>query len=341
MKRTGGWATQPAAPPAGCSDRLSLAGCLRAPAIKNAICNEREGGVDNKRKRDEASSAVSADSSEAAVFAKQFQSHAFSLDYQAWLQRTIESELVPRLMLAHRGDNPQFQAFSSADAHLPTAIDVSALTDRLLHDDETLGRDFVFTFSEREVSLADVMLKLLAPAAREMGERWTADQCDFTAVTLGMWRVHSIIHELSLDSPAPFEYTAPPVGRVLVAVVPGSDHTLGALMLTEFFRRAGWDVSFDPDASLAQLEKVLGSDRFDLVGLSVSRDCHLQDLPSVMLALRRASRHASMGVMVGGPALLNDPEQALRLGADLTALDAQAALEQAQDWISRFGAARG
>ena len=100
----------------------------------------------------------------------------------------------------------------------------------MLRDDEQPGLDFVRSFREREVSLGDVMLNLLAPAARRLGERWTADECDFTAVTLGLWRIQSILFSLSESSPPLFDHPDRTVGRILVAAMPGSDHTLGVLM---------------------------------------------------------------------------------------------------------------
>lgn len=258
---------------------------------------------------------------------------SYRLEDQVWLQRAIETELVPRLMLAHRSDPPRFPDVRSPAARMPTPDEILTLADRLILDDENPSRQFVMSFSEREISLSDVMLGLLSPAARELGTRWEADECDFGAVTLGLWRIHTLVHELNLNSPSPLEWGAATPGRILIAVVPGSDHTLGALMLSEFFRRAGWDVWYDPDATLETLKSAVGADHFDLIGLSASRDVHLKQLPSIILSLRRASRNPATAVMVGGPSLLKQPQQALQLGADLTAADASEALYRAREWV--------
>jgi methanogenic corrinoid protein MtbC1 len=261
--------------------------------------------------------------------------YPFSLKNQAWLQRTIELELVPRLMLAHRSEARAFPDFTPQSAKLPEPADIETLTDLLLRDDEQPGLEFVRSFREREVSLGDVMLNLLAPAARRLGERWTADECDFTQVTLGLWRIQSILFGLSESSPALFDHPDRTVGRILVAAMPGSDHTLGVLMLAEFFRRAGWDVWHDPEADLSDLESALAADRYDLVGLSASQDMHLQQLPAVILNLRRVSKYAGLAVMVGGPLFVDHPERAAMIGADLTASDGPQALDMAQEWVTK------
>lgn len=272
---------------------------------------------------------------EASLSSEQPSKHAFSYKNQAWLQRTIELELVPRLMLAHRSEAHSFPDFTAESAKLPDLSDVESLTAHLLSDDESPSLHFVRTFSDRQVSLSDVMLKLLAPAAQRLGERWSADECDFTAVTLGLWRIQSILFNLSDSCPPLFDNPAPPVGRILVAAMPGSEHTLGVLMLAEFFRRAGWDVWHDPEADLPDLEAALAADRFDIVGLSASQDRHLDTLPAVILGLRRASKHAGLAVMVGGPIFQDAPERAQRVGADLTASDGLQALELAQHWVRK------
>lgn len=272
---------------------------------------------------------------EASLSSEPMSSHAFSYKNQAWLQRTIELELVPRLMLAHRSDVHTFPDFSAESARLPEPSDVEALTEHLLSDDESPSLQFVRAFSDRQVSLSDVMLKLLAPAAQRLGERWSADECDFTSVTLGLWRIQSILFNLSDTCPPLFDNPAPAVGRILVAAMPGSEHTLGVLMLAEFFRRAGWDVWHDPEADLPDLHAALAADRYDIVGLSASQDRHLDALPAVILGLRRASKHAGLAVMVGGPIFQDHPERASLVGADLTAGDGLQALESAQQWVRK------
>ena len=46
------------------------------------------------------------------------------------------------------------------------------------------------------------MVDLLAPAARLLGEYWEDDRCDFVDVTMGLWRLQEVVHEIAARAPA-------------------------------------------------------------------------------------------------------------------------------------------
>jgi cytochrome c oxidase cbb3-type subunit 1 len=70
------------------------------------------------------------------------------------------------------------------------------------------------------------------------------------------------------------------------------------------------------------------------VGLSIGADLHLQPVRSVIFALRRASRNPHVGVMVGGPLLVDRPQLVSEVGADFTAADARQAVERADAFVA-------
>ena len=249
--------------------------------------------------------------------------------FQARLQQAIEMELVPRLMLANRGSSHAFLDKAGPQVRPPNDSDVSSLADLLIADDAAACESFVESFRDRQVSLEQVLLELLAPAARQLGERWNADECDFTQVTIGLCRIQAILFELH-QVPQVLSVEADMSGRrALLCSMPNSDHTLGVLMLAEFFRRANWDVWNDTCRDVAELEAVVSKDWFDLIGLSASTDAQAQSMQSVIASLRQASRNPEVVVMAGGPVFQCHPELVEQVGADLTALDARDAVEQA------------
>lgn len=258
---------------------------------------------------------------------------ANALLYQESLLRTIETELVPRLMLANRTAGTAFLDTAGPDARPPTGDDVDRLADLLMRDDTPGCEALLSSFRERDVSLDQVLLDLLAPAARRLGERWTADECDFTQVTIGLCRIQSMLFEFN-QPPMLLQRAVQAPRRVLLSAMPGSDHTLGVLMLAEFFRRDGWDVWNESCSSTADLESVLASDWFDLIGLSASQDRHLESLPQAILRLRKSSRNPDVAVMVGGPLFISRPDLATLVGADLSANDARDAVELAGSWLA-------
>lgn len=247
------------------------------------------------------------------------------------LLSTIEGEIIPRLVLAHRGQKPRVQNGSSNGADVAPR-QVGQFTDMLLTSEIDSARQFIDDLQADGVSLDSVYLDLFAPSARQLGEMWAADKCDFTAVTLGLWRLQRLLHECSPQ----FQIEAvPPVEgrRILLAPMPGSQHTFGVFMVAEFFRRAGWDVVDGPVASAADLVSAVTRNWFEIIGLSLSCDSRLDALAALIRDIRRSSRNRAIGIIVGGPVFNEHPDAVVRVDADVYAVDAQRALLAAQDLL--------
>jgi len=73
---------------------------------------------------------------------------------------------------------------------------------------------------------------------------------------------------------------------------------------------------------------------FDVVGLSVGVDAQIEAVSSAIVAVRKASRNASVGVMVGGALFASRPELVAVVGADATAADAPQAVVQAENLMA-------
>jgi len=249
----------------------------------------------------------------------------------AWLARTIETEIIPRLMLAHRAA-PRAPTGSIAGLGVPRQEQVAEFARLTLAPSAEASADYVRAMRASGIALEAIFLELLAPAARRLGAMWEADLCDFTEVTIGLWRLQQVVHEFS---PA-FQNDAECVvhnRRIMLAPAPGSQHTLGLLMVTEFFRRAGWDVWGDPQSSGDVLQAVR-AEWFDVAGFSLGSEGHLDNLTTMIAELRKASLNPAVGVIVGGPVFVQFPDLVSRVGADATAADAPQAILQAETLAS-------
>jgi methanogenic corrinoid protein MtbC1 len=247
----------------------------------------------------------------------------------ARIANTIESEIVPRLVLAHRAAPAESVRRGAAGS----AERVARFADLVLEREIDAAKAFVEEVRAGGAALEEIYLELLAPAARHLGERWEADLCDFTQVTVALWRLQQIVRDLS---PA-FEPQADcgdRTRRALLVPVRGEQHTFGVLMVADFMRRSGWDVWAGTPASSGELTAILRGEWFAVVGFSVSCSQHLEGLAADIHAVRRASRNRSVGVMVGGPVFLEHPELAALVGADATAMDARQACEQAESLLA-------
>jgi methanogenic corrinoid protein MtbC1 len=249
-------------------------------------------------------------------------------DRLAWLARAIEAEIIPRLMLAHKTvpEAPEQQAVLSPT---PSADEVIEFTRLVLTQDGPAVSAYVEMLRERGASLESLYLDLLAPTARRLGELWNADLCDFTQVTIGTGQLQQVLRELTRVFPTDIKCVRQ--GRKAVfAPTLGEQHTLGLVMVAEFFIRAGWDVCADYPASANGLNSLVRNQHFDLIGLSVGSEAHLDLLAADVRATRRASCNRAIVVMVGGPIFVEHPELVARVGADATAVDGRQALAKAE-----------
>jgi methanogenic corrinoid protein MtbC1 len=255
-------------------------------------------------------------------------------DPRPWLRRTIETEIIPRLMLAHRPQGIAQPDRSGPDTDVLVRDDVESFTRMVLNDEVEAFGGFVAALRERGIGLEQIYLGLIAPAARRLGAMWEADDCDFAQVTLGLWRLQNLTFELAPQLSATWVARPETPRRALLAAVPGSQHTFGLLMVSEFFRRAGWDVWSDPRASAGDLTALVRSEWFDVIGLSIGMDGHVAPLGSMIRGLRRASRNPAVGIMVGGAILAGRPGLAAEVGADLSAKDAREAVDRADAFVA-------
>ena len=194
-------------------------------------------------------------------------------------------------------------------------------------------RELVDGLLERGVSVQSIYLDLLAPAARALGEMWTDDSCDFVEVTMAVGRLQLVLRDLSqmFVRDRPEEEVA---GRVLLACIPGEQHSLGLFMVAEFFVRDGWEVHVGPPLSDEQLLAHVREEWYDIVGFSVSCDSRLDHLKREIRRVRQASKNKKLLILAGGRAFNEQPALLERIGADGSAANAELAPEKARQLLA-------
>ena len=240
------------------------------------------------------------------------------------LTRTVELDVIPLLLKAHA--RPVVPAVAPL---LVTAAHVADLVGLVLSRGEPATVAFVEAMHDGGAAAESLYLDLLAPAARRLGEMWEDDTCDFTEVTIGLWRLQNAMRELSPSFLASAEVrTNGP--RVLLVPLPGEAHSFGLSMVYEFFRRAGWNAWSGPVASSADLRAMVRREWVEVIGFSLACDEKLDVVRAEIRSVRRASRNPALGVLVGGPGFTANPLLAAQVGADGTATDGRQAVLQAQ-----------
>jgi methanogenic corrinoid protein MtbC1 len=237
------------------------------------------------------------------------------------LHRVIETELVPRLLMAHQTGQAMSLPESAGDRDL-SEQDVALFVHEVLGPDDAAAAAFVRDLLTDGVTVETIYLDLLAPAARELGHRWEDDECSFVDVTVAMGRLQRVLRELSQVFQADGG-ESPRAGQVLLTCLPGEQHTLGLIMVAEFLIRDGFRVHVGAPWSESDLLTLVRTEWFDVVGFSAGCESRLSTLKREIHRLRAASRNQHVQVLVGGQVFSLDPSLVERVGADGWARDAK------------------
>jgi methanogenic corrinoid protein MtbC1 len=250
-------------------------------------------------------------------------------EYLSSLVKTIEGNILPHIVEHHlkadRLENGQLNVPahpSVSEAH------IDALMILLLQDDAGPSANYVKELFTQGIELEELYLNLLTPVARKLGERWESDEADFTQVTIALWRIKQLMYDLSPIFQEYAEYKQQGKSVMLVPL-PGSQHTLGLFMVSEFFARAGWRVWGELAATEADILRMAKTQWFDAIGLSASLREQFPDLKRMITEVRSVSLNPHVGIMIGSPVFNQNPELVEDLGADMVGVDAVDALEKA------------
>ncbi len=114
----------------------------------------------------------------------------------AHLARTIEADVIPRLVEALRTAAPA-AADAVPGAPPPSQRQVSEFVTLILGHSEERLHAAVDERRRAGASVESLYLDLFTPAARLLGQMWSDDECDFASVTVGLGRLQRLLRELS------------------------------------------------------------------------------------------------------------------------------------------------
>ncbi len=247
------------------------------------------------------------------------------------VERTLDRTIVPNLV----------RQTCDASAEHKHPVDHQAavlrLTELVLQDDGERAAHYVEELGAKGLEPEELYIDVLAPTAQHLGQLWLEDRCDFNDVTFGVCRLQQALHawEARLD-----EHAHPTAGgpRILLVPAPGEQHGFGLALVAALFRRARWDVWADAAATSSDCAVLLQRERFDVVGISVSRADRLDPVAELVRTIRRRSRNRGIGVLVGGQGVARDLTLADAVGADAAARDGRDALLRATEFLSPMAA---
>ncbi len=170
--------------------------------------------------------------------------------------------------------------------------------------------------------LSDVVATLLEPVLYQIGADVALDVLGPDVEVAAVELVRSAVGRLGGRSLG----KAPTGRRAVAARAPGEEHDLGLQMVASLLVLEGWTV--DPavrgESPEALVERIVAAAP-DLVCLSLTTPSGLAETAQLIRAIHAQAPNAL--VMAGGLAFRLVPERVVRVGADLFAEEARAALE--------------
>jgi MerR family transcriptional regulator, light-induced transcriptional regulator len=246
------------------------------------------------------------------------------------LNNVVEGEIIPRLMIAHQNFVSQGVEPHHIQSIADEAVEQFAKLSIVGEVDDL--EDHIVKLTREGIVIETVYLQLMTPAARKLGEYWEQDLCSFTDVTIGLGRLQTLLYRLSarhkgLNDPEAL------ITRGLFVTPHGGQHSFGIRMVEDLFRRAGWKTLCEPNILSQDLVALLQGEHFDLIGIGISIEGQLELVQEMISNVRNSSRNRDIKIMVGGNLIIQKPELAAVLGADLSAIDAREAVTIAQNII--------
>ncbi len=238
------------------------------------------------------------------------------------LLKTIETEILPRLMLVHARDTTTPAAQPIEPQQLINDEQVAHLVWLMTEQSVSSGQEFVDELSRQGHSLEQIYLDLFAPAARCLGECWDNDTRSFTDVTLALCRLHELLRFNTITPTHQQFFLGSGAPTVLLATACEDQHVFGILMVAEFFRKENWHVRCEPGASTEELTRIVAAQNFDVIGLSIARSIAKDRIADVVRNVRKASKNKETKIFLGGALIMRDESIAQSVGADGACTDA-------------------
>ncbi len=247
-------------------------------------------------------------------------------DWKRRLSEAIVAKVIPTLYAAH-GEADPLNSQAKASAEIRRRVEAERFLGLVLSNGPEAQWRHLLDLQASGMDLETLLMEIMAPAIRELGEMWLNDRMSFVEVTTKSARLQHMIRSLGRADSFQMED-----GRasVLLAAAPGEQHTFGLFVLAELFLAAGWSVSLEADSDLDVLCELAESRRYDAIGLSVGSERFLPPVREQVTALRQASGSNTSRIFLGGWAFTRAGQSLDDYGADLVAVDGRSAVERAE-----------
>ncbi|MEM6415077.1 MAG: cobalamin B12-binding domain-containing protein [Pseudomonadota bacterium] len=231
----------------------------------------------------------------------------------------LASELLPRLLMAHRVRNaPNEPDVKEKTVESLSEADRRFFKNLILEEVDGSAVDFLTSLVVRGIPSDQIVFDLFGDTARQLGQLWDSDELDFATVTIGLCNLHKVMRnqEWSSRDAGVRKGSARPSRKALLTTLNGDQHIFGLYAVAEAFRREGWIALTAAGAGKVAVAAMLADEYFDVAAISASCDFDTQMAAKELAGYRSASKNKDLKIIVGGPAFGKDCEAVYNVGAD-------------------------
>lgn len=166
-------------------------------------------------------------------------------------------------------------------------------------------------------------------ASRFLGEKWVSDEASFVDVTAGASRLQALFRDTP-DYPGDGQVLnrSIPLGDSILMVIPlFEQHSLGAFVAADGFRRHGLWVRMAIGMTDAELAELMNKSRFSLVGMSLATWNSVEKAAGLINYVQRNVDHTPP-IVVGGRIVDDREKVEQRTGADFAVQSVREAVER-------------
>lgn len=205
---------------------------------------------------------------------------------------------------------------------------VRHLCDALIAESETAYRSVISDLVLNGFDPDDIYQSIVPDAARHLGEMWLHDEATFVEVTTGASRLQGLLREKKTDDDGVWKDRSIPLGQSILLVIPQfEDHSLGAFVAADQFRRHGIWVHMGIGMEAGEVSNLVARGRFAMVGFTLSNGNNLDEMTGMVSSIR-AQVDECPPLIVGGNVVEQVSAVADQTGATYAVKSVREAIER-------------
>jgi len=205
---------------------------------------------------------------------------------------------------------------------------VRHLCDALISGSDTAYRSVITDLVLNGFEQDEIYQTIVPDAARHLGEMWLHDETTFVEVTTAATRLQCLLREKKTDDNRIGMDRSIPLGQSILLVIPQfEDHSLGAFVAADQFRRHGVWVHLGIGMESEEVVNLVANGRFAMVGFTLSNGNSIDKMTCMLSDIRAGVSHCPP-LIIGGNVVEQCSTVADQTGATYAVKSVREAIER-------------